>query len=218
MEKKTIVNELYNYLEDVCGYNKPILLTQIYDAFPSIKQGTIREYIRRFIANEKLIKIKNGVYGLPDPGRVLKKPAINFDEAINKKYIVDNEGLTIGYRSGFYIANVLRLTTQTPSILVIYSNAVSRKKRIIKIKNSKIIINQSRVIVSNENYKLLQVLDILNNFDKFSEFPLESTKNIFAKHLDGLELTKNEIEKIVDAYPKDAQINFYKLGVINEIT
>ena len=124
----------------------------------------------------------------------------------------------IGYRSGFYIANALRLTTQTPSVTLIYSNDVANRKRTIKVHNNKITIDQARTIVTNDNYKLLQVLDLLNELDKYNELSFDEARLIIIDYLKDIKLNKKEIENIVEIYPKDAQINFYKMEVLNEIT
>ena len=218
MKMKKIIDQLYEYIEKKYEFSEPFLLTELYDVFPDVKQGTIRESIRRLLEQEKLIKSKNGVYGLPNPNRVLKTAVLNSEDALNKKYIKTEDGSVIGYRSGFYIANALRLTTQTSSDLVIYSNEVSKKKRTISVKNIIVIINQARVNVTNDNYKLLQVLDLLVNFNKFSEYSLNESKGIISHYLKELNLSNEEIEHIVEAYPKDAQIQFYKLGGTHAFT
>jgi len=215
---KKIIDQLFEYIEKKYEFSEPFLLTELYDGFPDVKQGTIRESIRRLLEQEKLIKSKNGVYGLPNPNRVLKTAVLNSEDALNKKYIKTEDGSVIGYRSGFYIANALRLTTQTSSDLVIYSNEVSKKKRTISVKNIIVIINQARVNVTNDNYKLLQVLDLLVNFNKFSEYSLNESKGIISHYLKELNLSNEEIEHIVEAYPKDAQIQFYKLGGTHAFT
>jgi len=212
MKKKKIINQIYEYIEKKYKFSEPFLLKELYGIFPDIKQGTIRESIRRLLGQEKLIKSKNGVYGLPNPNRILKTAVLNSEDAVNKKYIKTKDGTVIGYRSGFYIANALRLTTQTSSDLVVYSNKVSKKKRTINVKNIRVIMNQARVTVTNENYKLLQVLDLLVDFKKFSEYSSNESKEIISNYLNGLNLSNEEIENIVDEYPKDAQIQFYKLG------
>ncbi len=218
MINMTIKDKIFNYIKNEYKNNKPILLMEIYEAFPEIKKGTIRENIRRFVLEEKLIKIRNGIYGLPDPNRILKVPIVYTDKAIDKQYIINEDGEVYGYRSGFYIANALRLTSQTPSVVLIYSNEVSNRKRTIKIHNNKITINQARTIVTNDNYKLLQVLDLLNELDKFNELTFDEAKKIIMNYLKDIKLTKDEIEEIVELYPKNAQINFYKMAVLNEIT
>ena len=212
MKKNKVINQIYEYIKKNYSFNKPFLLSELYDVFPHVKQGTIRESMRRLFEEGKLIKSKNGVYGLPNPNRILTKAVMNSEDAVNKKYIKTNDGYIIGYRSGFYIANALRLTTQTSSDLVIYSNEVSKKKRMIKIKNMRVIINQARVKVTNDNFKLLQILDLLIDFKKYSDYPLIEAKKNISNYLHDLNLSADEIECIVDKYPKDAQIQFYKMG------
>lgn len=215
---KKIIDQLYEYIEKTYEFNEPFFLNDLYDAFPNIRQGTIRESIRRLYEQGKIIKSKNGVYGLPNPNRILKTAVMNSEDATNKKYIKSEDGNIIGYRSGFYIANALRLTTQTSSDLVIYSNEVSKKKRTIRIKNMRVIINQARTKVTNDNYKLLQILDLFVDYKKFSEYTLDESKKRISEYLNGLNLSKKEIEHIVDVYPKDAQIQFYKMGGTHAFT
>lgn len=210
MKKK--INQLYEYIEKTYEFSEPFFLKELYDVFPDIKQATIRESIRRLSDQDKLIKSKNGVYGLPNPNRILKKAIMNSEDTVYKKYIMSDDGSVVGYRSDFYIANALGLTTQTSSDLVIYTNVVSKKKREVRIKNMRVIINQARVKVTNDNYKLLQVLDVLIDFNTFSEYLVSESKEIISHYLKGLNLSREEIELIVEAYPKDAQIQFYKLG------
>ncbi|BCR36154.1 hypothetical protein [Mariniplasma anaerobium] len=218
MKKKKIIDQLYDHIEKKYEFSEPFLLKEVYDTFPDVNQGTIRESIRRLHEQEKLVKSKNGVYGLPNPNRLLKTAVLNSEDAVNRKYIKNEDNDIIGYRSGFYMANALRLTTQTSSDLVIYSNKVSKKKRTIMVKNIRVVINQARVKVTSHNYKLLQVLDLLINFKKFSEYSLSDSKEIIGNYLNELNLSNEEIENIVDEYPKDAQIQFYKLGGTHAFT
>lgn len=215
---KKIIDQLYEYIEKTYAFNMPFFLKELYVVFPHIKEGTIRESIRRLCDQEKLIKSKNGVYGLPNPDRILKKAIMNSEDAVYKKYIISDENNVVGYRSGFYIANALGLTTQTSSDLVIYANEVSKKKREVQIKNIRVIINQARVKVTNDNYKLLQVLDLFVDFNKFSEYSLNDSKEIIRNYLNGLNVSSEDIERIVETYPKDAQIQFYKLGGTHAFT
>ena len=218
MEQKSIIDLIYNHFKNEYSYSEPVLLKDIYTAFPNIKTGTIRESLRRLVVEEKLFKLQAGIFGLPDPQRILPTPLINVDEAINKLYIQTQQGEIIGYRSGFFFANALGLTTQVPSTITIFSNAVAPKKRTIKIKNVSITINRSRTKVTAGNYKLLQILDLLSSFNIYSEYPLSIARDKLFTYLGNLSLPKTEIETIVALYPKDAQINFYKIGGVDALT
>jgi len=99
---KKIIDQLYEYIEKTYEFNEPFLLNEIYDVFPNIKQGTIRESIRRLYEQEKIIKSKNGVYGLPNPNRILKTAVMNSEDVVNKKYIKSEDGNIIGYNEKLF--------------------------------------------------------------------------------------------------------------------
>jgi hypothetical protein len=190
----------------------------LYAQFPEINEGTIRESIRRLLNEEKILKAKNGVYELPNPNRVLKSHVVNVSNVVEQTYLKDNESNTIGYRSGINLANMLGLTSQTASVEVVYSNAVSNRKREIKLNKSRLIINAPRVKVTNKNYKLLQVLDLLTEFEKYSEYDLKQVEFKLLSYISDIKLSYVELESIVEAYPLAAQVKFYKIGGANVIT
>ncbi len=210
--------KIFEYINQKYEYSDPILLNELYLNFANIKKGTIRQIVRRLVNEGKIYKIKNGVYTLPNPNRILSQPSLNIKKVIENKYIVDKKGNRFGYKSGINFANKLGLTSQTASKEVIYSNLVANKKREVPIKNTKIIINASRVKVINDNYKLLQGLDLLNDFDKYSEYNLTDAKKEIANILNQVNMSAKEVESIVNQYPLSAQLNFYKIGGMGEIT
>jgi len=198
--------------------SQPFFLKDLYAQFPEINEGTIRESIRRLLNEEKILKAKNGVYELPNPNRVLKSHVVNTANVVEQTYIKDNKNNIIGYRSGINFANMLGLTSQTASVEVVYSNVVSNRKREIKLNKSRLIINAPRVEVTNENYKLLQVLDLLTEFEKYSEYDLKQVELKLLSYISNIKLSYGELERIVEAYPLTAQVKFYKIGGANVIT
>jgi hypothetical protein len=186
-------------MKEKSQFYQPFLLKNLYRQFPDIKDGTVREMMRRLVGEKKVIKIKNGLYFLPNPERVLQSYAFNLMNIIDSVYLKNQDNEFIGYRSGINFANLLGLTSQTASVEVIYSNNVSTRKREIKIQNNRLMINAPRVKITNQNYKLLQLLDLLTDFEKVSEYELD-------------------LNRIVEAYPLAAQVKFYKLGAANVIT
>jgi hypothetical protein len=198
--------------------SQPFFLKDLYAQFPDINEGTIRESIRRLLNEEKILKAKNGVYELPNPNRVLKSHVVNTANVVEQTYIKDNKNNIIGYRSGINFANMLGLTSQTASVEVVYSNVVSNRKREIKLNKSRLIINAPRVEVTNKNYKLLQVLDLLTEFEKYSEYDLKQVESKILSYISNIKLSYGELESIVEAYPLTAQVKFYKIGGANVIT
>jgi len=152
------------------------------------------------------------------PIRVLKSHVVNLSNVVEQTYLKDKENNLIGYRSGINFANKLGLTSQTASVEVVYSNAVSNRRREIKLNKSRLIINAPRIEITNQNYKLLQVLDLLTEFEKYSEYDLKQAESKILSYLLGIKLSANELERIVEAYPLTAQVKFYKIGGANVIT
>jgi len=202
------------------NYDKqtPIFVKDIYQEFPNISKGTIRSIFKRFTESGQLEKLDKGVYGLPNKSSIFGKTTVYVSDVIQKKYIFNDSGIRIGYESGINFANQLGLTSQIAVVSTIYSNQVSNKKREIKIKNNRVIVNAPRVMVNNKNYKLLQVLDLLNNFEKYSEYDLKKSSTQILSFLSTIDLKEQEVEEILSAYPLEAQVKFYKIGGLNAIT
>ena len=218
MENLSLIDKIYMFIKNNYKASQPFFLKDLYAQFPEINEGTIRESIRRLLNEEKILKAKNGVYELPNPNRVLKSHVVNTSNVVEQTYIKDNKNNIIGYRSGINFANMLGLTSQTASVEVVYSNVVSNRKREIKLNKSRLIINAPRVEVTNENYKLLQVLDLLTEFEKYSEYDLKQVELKLLSYISNIKLSYGELERIVEAYPLTAQVKFYKIGGANVIT
>lgn len=212
MKIKKTKDIILDYILNNYDKKTPIFVKDIYKKFPDISQGTIRSLFKRLSKTKQLEKINNGVYSLPNKDSILGKPSVYVNDVIQKKYILNDSGQRIGYESGINFANKLGLTSQTASVSTIYSNRVSNKKRETKIKNNRLIVNAPRVLVNDKNYKLLQVLDLLNNFDKYSEYDLKISSKKILDFISTIDLDENTMEDIVSAYPLEAQVKFYKIG------
>ena len=214
-KKKDIILE---YIKNNYDNKTPIFVNDIYKEFTEISEGTIRSLFKRFSDSGVLEKVDNGVYALPNKESVLGRATVYVSSVIENKYIRNEKGQRIGYISGINFSNQIGLTSQTASVNTFYSNNVSNKKRKKKKKNSRLIINAPRVKVTDENYKLLQILDLLNEFEKLSEQDLKTAANKILEFLEKIKLKKEEVELIVSKYPLEAQVKFYKIGGANPIT
>lgn len=218
MKTPSITNRIYDFMKEKSQFYQPFLLKNLYRQFPDVKDGTIREMMRRLVGEKKVIKIKNGLYFLPNPERVLQSYSFNVMNIIDSVYLKNQDNEFVGYRSGINFANQLGLTSQTASVEVIYSNNVSTRKREIKIQNNRLMINAPRVKVTNQNYKLLQLLDLLTDFEKVSEYELDQVQSKLLAYIKAIQISSIELNRIVEAYPLAAQVKFYKLGAVNVIT
>jgi len=126
------------------------------------KTNVINEYIKRYAEkHDDFIRFRKGIYY-----RTIKTPFgysnIDYNKLINDLYLFDINQV-YGYISGPSLANKIGLTTQMPKEEYIVTN----NNRIVSdIDNIKLI--KPSVVVTKDNYKILQVLDLLlNKYDVY---------------------------------------------------
>ncbi|MFJ7891387.1 DUF6088 family protein [Lysinibacillus xylanilyticus] len=214
------MNKVYEYMETVYGYNEPIFTDELQKTLIikfDLKEGTIRQTIKRLADNGQLSKVQQGIYFIPNPDSLLKKQMLSVEKIVEKKFI-NNECEVFGYKSGINFANYLGLTSQTASVPTIITNNTCSYKRTVKYYNKTVIVKKPKVKVTECNYKLLQVLDLLNEYERISEEPLNSAYCRIFEYLKDVYLPESELRKTVDEYPDKAKSIFYESGVYNELT
>ncbi len=208
--------ELLQYLLKNYGYDEPIFSGDLLKKL-NVKDTTLRQNLKRLSDSKQLERYENGIYFIPKPDSLLKKKSLSFNKVINKKYLFDQDRI-IGYRTGIAFANDLRLTTQTAGVLEIATNKETNRKRKVQIRNQRLILRKPRIQITVDNYKFLQVLDLITNVEKMSEKPLDKTYNIVIDYIKNIKLDKIELINILNQYPDKTKIKLYESGIINELT
>lgn len=208
--------DLMNYLLENYGYNEPIFPEDLREKIMG-KDTTLRQNLKRLTDREQIIRFDKGIYFIPRPDSLLKKKSLSVNKIIKQKYLYKEDKL-IGYRTGIAFANDLNLTTQTPGIIEIVTNKESNIKRVINLKNRRVMLRKPRIEVNEHNYKLLQVLDLLNNYDKYSEKPLESVKQRIIDYVSTCEMKRQEFENYIQNYPQRTKLALYESGLWDELT
>ena len=213
------MNKVYEYIISEYGYDEPVFTKELKKALDmEMSDVTLRQNLKRLADKGLLVKVSNGIYYVPKKKSILKTPPVNINKVIIRKYIQPNNDQVIGYICGINFANQLGATTQTASISSIVTNAIGRTNDEVKIGNRIVKLKKARVSVNKKNYKLLQVLDLLNDYDKISEEPLiRIYRNIF-KYLAGTLLTSDEYYECLLKYPKKARIRAEELRLKDAIT
>ena len=104
-----------------------------------------------------------GIYYIPEES-IFGKVPLNNRQIIEYKYIMDKSGNVKGYITGAKLFNDAHLTTQVPNVIDIATNEC---KNFNKYENKKlrVILRKSKITVNNENYKYLQLFDLIENKD-----------------------------------------------------
>lgn len=211
--KKLIID----YIND-CPYDEPIFIEEIkdcllrkmenYNDFNRILKN-VYVYINRLVKEDKLVQYLKGIYYKPLKG-VFGNKKLNINKVINKKYIIDNNGYK-GYFTGAFLFNKLGLTTQIPKDILIVTNECPNNND-YNNKNLGVIIRKPKVEINNDNYKYLQLFDVLNNKDNI-KVEVDNEKDIIYKFIKDNKLEFNKIFEYANKTKnKKAIERLYELG------
>lgn len=207
--------ELYDYLLNEYGYDEPILTDQLKENV-QMNPNTLRQYIKRLSDKGLLVKVQNGIYFIPKKKPLFGSPVLDTERIVRKKFL-ENRDEVFGYLSGTNFANALGLTSQTAAVATIVTNNASAAKREVNIYKNRFIIRKPRVAVNKSNYKVLQVLDLLNNYEQYSEKPLETVKEKIQTYLWDISINQQEMKEYLNAYPMKTKLRVYELGLFDAI-
>ena len=207
---------LYRYLLEKYGYDEPIFSNQVKEDL-TMNPNTVRQQFKRLTDKGQIEKVRNGLYFIPKKQPLFGSPVLNVERIIQRKFL-ENKNKVTGYITGTNFANQLGLTSQTAAVATVVTNITSSIKREITFYNNKVIIKKPRVRVTNENYRLLQVLDLLNDYDSCSEKSLTEGASAIKYYLSGISLEKEELDSYMAAYPIKTKLKVYESGLYDAIT
>lgn len=188
---------LINYIDEY-PTDEPIFIEEIKDYFKNITHDnfdnvfkSIYVYINRLVKENKLVQFLKGIYYKPSKG-IFGVKSLDINKVINKRYIYDKNGQK-GYYSGAYLFNKIGLTTQIPKEVLIVTNECPNAND-YNNKKLGVTIRKPKIQINDNNYKYLQLFDILINKDNIKiEVPNE--KEIIYKFIKNNNL---EFEKIFE--------------------
>lgn len=209
--------DLKNYIIKNYGYSAPVFLGDLTERLPDISPTSLRQKLKRLVDDGKINRFKSGIYFIPKEDSMLKKKTLSIEKVLEKKYLINNNK-RIGYVTGLTFANNLQLTTQVPSKIEIVTTKEARTKRTVDYKNNLVILRKPRFPVNNNNYKLLQVLDLINKYYEYVEKPTELSNQKVIGYLKGFTITKKELNNYLTNYPAKTYKNLIESELYDEIT
>lgn len=163
-------DETYEQLKSIYGTERPIIPELIpLDMTYSQRTGAVQNL-------EKLGKVKRLAKGI----YVLSESSMTLEEALDNKYLYDAYGNHIGYPSYQNFEYILGMRKDKPSENFFVSNLridVNNSKSLrLKRGNSYINIRRPRCEITNDNYKILPMLDMLIKFPNNVDDPMRYLK------------------------------------------
>lgn len=187
-----------NYINN-CEKNEPIFIEdikeyimQFYNEDDKEKVFNNIKAILNRLTKENIIKTAyKGIYYIPKTNIFGEMP-LAIRKIIQYKYLVDKFGNVKGYITGAILFNKIGLTTQVPNIMDITTNEC---KNYNKYTNDYLgtTIRMPKIEITNENYKYLQLFDLIENKDNIN-IEVDNADKIIYKFIQENEL---DFEKIL---------------------
>lgn len=189
---------IVNYINN-CEKNEPIFIEDIKDYIMQFYNADDKEKVFNNIkailnrlTKENIIKTAyKGIYYIPKTNIFGEMP-LAIRKIVQYKYLVDKFGNVKGYITGATLFNKVGLTTQVPNIMDITTNEC---KNYNKYTNDyfNTTIRMPKIKITNENYKYLQLFDLIENKDNIN-IEVDNADEIIYKFI---QENKLDFEKIL---------------------
>lgn len=159
------MSKIRDILEKKYGTNTPILLEEILSDCADVTPDAVYRRLRKACDAGEIVKKERGVYYIPTQ-TAFGKSNITSTAVLSKKYIKRGE-VVIGYLAGTALENAFGITTQTPAVLEIVTNAEATNKRSIGAYGGyrEVILRKPRTQVTNKNADALACLELLTSIE-----------------------------------------------------
>jgi hypothetical protein len=202
---------LYEYLKENYQPNEPIFMADI--DLP-VSDTNLRQLFKVLCDSGKIKRYDNGIYYIPMFSRLKGGTSIAPGMVVEYRYIV-RKGKIDGYYSGFTFANQMGLTVQVPYTLEVVTNNTSSKVREINLKGQRVVLRKPKTTVTDKNYQVLQLLDLLKDIDLYADDKNKDTAERIAGYIRKEKITQESVDEYISLYPDKIYRNFYEMRLYN---
>ena len=202
---------LLEYLQKNYEVNEPIFVSDI--DLP-VTDTNLRQMFKVLCDSGQIIRYDTGIYYMKGNTRLKGGVHLSASEVARYKYIARN-GQVNGYYSGYTFANLLGLTTQVPYTIEIVSNGASAKCREVSVKNQKIILRRPRTQINKENVDVLQLLDLLKDFEQYVDEEMDAATFIICSYIKKIGIKRSDVDKYITLFPDRVYKYIYEMRLYN---
>lgn len=203
---------IYEYIINKYKQGEPIFLNEI----PGSTNDVVRQEMKRLTDEKKLVRLYNGVYYLPYKTILGTEGKVSIDKYIEKKYLNANGKIT-GFYTGLSLVNKYGFTSQNPSVYEICSNEATTKMRKQDVGGNNLIIYMPLALITRDNVKELEFLDLMSIIDKYSELSGEEYKRKLKEYVNNVDINFNVVKEYISLFPAVVYKNIYEGGLMNEL-
>lgn len=193
------------------GTNEPIISSDI--SFQNYSRPWIYKQLNQLCKDGRLVRYEKGIYYIPTQtpfGKSLLSPR----KVIECKYISQG-GETVGYYSGITLQNQLRLTTQMPNVIEVYTNNETTRVRDVYVGKQKVLLRKARTKITTANADVLRFLELMNDLDPSALD--DEKKAILDRFITDRKITRKDITTYVPVFPDKALRTLVESEVIYSV-
>lgn len=205
------MSKLYQYLKENYEENDPIILAEL--KIKDMTENNIRQQLKKLTDEGMIKRFDKGIYYLPRKSIFKSGSLPSIEKVLEYKYLRDKNQLC-GYVSGQLFFNQIGLSTQVPMQYEIVSNKATTDYRETVLAQSRIIIRSPKVPVTEQNYTILQFLDLMKDVDLYSEISGKELQERLFKYLRTVNLKISDLEPYFTYYPDKLYRNLIETKVI----
>lgn len=200
----TLIETLYKKY----GTNEPILLSEI--LYKDYSRPWIMKQLQILCEDGSLCKYEKGVYYIPTE-TIFGKSILDPRKVIEKKYINDCNRI-MGYYSGIIFQNQLKITTQMPNVIEVYTNNERSKVREVTIGNKRVVLRRARTEINSENAPVLSFLELMNDITPSSLD--EEQRERIVEYILVNNITRKDILEYANVFPDKVMRNLIESEAI----
>lgn len=198
---------LLEFLKSKFGPGKPIF-TEDAESL-GLSAGNLRQQFKKLVDAGELSRFEPGVYFLPDCNH--EHYPISSNMVAEYKYITNGDDI-YGYYSGYTFANQLGLCLQVPYKEEIVTNNTTAIAREVKVGEIPFYIRRAKVAVTKENRNVLQLLDLLKDVEKYTDYCCEDeAPDIIRRHILRNKILRADVDKYIENFPLKTYKYIYDL-------
>lgn len=189
---------LFDYLLSKFGANEPFFTTEI--RYENYSKPWLYKELNKLCDEGKIIRYERGLYYIPTQ-TVFGPSILDPGKVIAKKYIFDGSEV-IGYYSGMTFLSQLRLTTQMPNVVEIYTNNEPSNIRDTYVGKQKVLLRKARTTINRSNAAVLSFLEMMNSIPP--KFVDDEKKAIIEEFISNNRITRKNISEYAPLFPDRA--------------
>ncbi|MBC2326300.1 DUF6088 family protein [Listeria booriae] len=199
------------------GYEEPIVANNMGEQAFGMSRDSLRRSMNRLVARKELARFAEGIYYFPKWSELLQQETLLSERVVIERKYVEDKNKRYGYFSGGTFANQIQLTTQVPYVQEIVTMRCASKKRNVTLKVTQLLLRKPRVPVTPDNYKVLQVLDLLTEHLAFVEVGRKEMNEKVREYLADVTLSNDEVIRIISEYPSKTSKELLESGLLDAL-